>query len=160
MRATYLAVPLAALVATSGCYRYAEIPVSDLREGMSVRLEVTGVGVDRIRTTPSASLLDGFGVSGLVANTGGDTLLLSVPRTVMEANVRQRTTFHDLMLFRSEVRDARLRRLDRKRTTWTMVALGAVVAASVSFALQRGGRSTGTNQPPPPPPESRIPLFR
>jgi hypothetical protein len=160
MRATYLAVPLAALVATSGCYRYAEIPVSELREGMPVRLEVTGVGVDRIRSTPSMSLLEGFGVSGQVASVGGDTLLLSVPRTVMEANVRQRTTFQDLMLFRSEVRDARLRRLDRKRTTWAMVALGAVVAASVSLALQRGGRSTGNNPPPPPPPESRIPLFR
>jgi hypothetical protein len=162
MRAKHIAVPLAAVIASAGCYRYAEIPVSDLREGMSVQLQVSGVGVDRIRSSGSGggSLLEGFGVSGTVASLGGDTLLLSVPRTVMEANVRQRTTLHDLMLFRTEVRDVRLRRFDRQRTTWAIVTLGAVVAASVTFALQRGGRSSGTNTPPPPPPETRIPLFR
>lgn len=161
MRAKHIAVSLAAVVASSGCYRYAEIPVSELKEGMAVRLQVSGVGVDRIRSTsPSASLLEGFGVSGTVASAGGDTLLLSVPRTVLEANVRQRTTFQDLILFRTEVRDAQLRRFDRQRTTWAMVALGAVVAASVTFALQRGGRSSGSSQPPPPPPETRIPVFR
>jgi len=160
MRAKHFAVPLAVAVASSGCYRYAEIPVSDLTEGMSVRLQVSGVGVDRIRNSAGANLLDGFGVSGTVASLGGDTLLVSVPRTIMEANVRQRTTMQDLMLFRTEVREARRRQFDRKRTTWSIVALTAVVAASVSFALQRGGRSQGTTQPPPPPPEIRIPLFR
>jgi len=160
MRAKHLAVPLAVAIASSGCYRYAEIPVSDLTEGMSVRLQVSGVGVDRIRNSAGANLLDGFGVSGTVASLGGDTLLVSVPRTIMEANVRQRTTMQDLMLFRTEVREARRRQFDRKRTTWSIVALTAVVAASVAFALQRGGRSQGTTQPPPPPPEIRIPLFR
>jgi hypothetical protein len=162
MRAKRLTLPLAALLASTGCYRYAEIPVSDLKQGMSVRLQVSGVAVDRIRNSSSASLslLDGFGVSGTVAGLGGDSLLVSVPRTVMEANVRQRTTVQDLLLFRTEVRDIQLRQFDRKRTTWAVVALGAVVAASVTFALQRGGRSQGTTQPPPPPPETRIPVFR
>lgn len=161
MRATFLLLPLTVVVGATGCYRYAEIPVADLRPGMSVRLQLSGTGVDRIRNGGSSDfrLLNGFEVSGTLSRAAADSLLLSVPTTVMEANVRQRTALQDLLLFRSEVGGARIRRFDRTRTTWTVVALGVAAAVSVTVALQRGGRAGGTIPPPPPPPETRIPLL-
>ena len=160
MRSTLPALTLLTLFLTTGCYRYSEVPVAELAPGMSVRVNVSGTGVDRLSNGDSgqARLLKGMAASGTVSRAGTDSLVLAVPVTVMEANVRQRTALRELALLRSEVRAARLRRFDRTRTTWTFVALGIAAAASVTFALQRGGRAGGTIPPPPPPPEHRIPL--
>lgn len=160
MRSTLPVLSFLTLFLTTGCYRYSEIPVADLSPGMTVRVSVSATGVDRLSSGDSgqARLLRERSVSGAVARADADSLVLAVPVTVMEANVRQRTALRDLALLRSEVRDARLRRFDRTRTTWTFVALGIAAAASVTFALQRGGRAGGTIPPPPPPPDNRIPL--
>ncbi len=151
---------VAVVSSLAGCYRYSEVPVGDLTTGMSVRLRLTGAGVDRLGGNDSgqARLVNGQTVSGTVTRSSADSLVVAVPVNVMEANVRQRTALQDFSLLRSDVREARLRQFDRTRTTWTVVALGAAVAASVGFALQRGGRAGGTIPPPPPPPEQRFPL--
>lgn len=153
-------VLVAVVICLSGCYRYAAIPVPDLTTGMSVRLRLTGAGADRLGGSDSgqARLVNGQTVSGTVSRASAESLVVAVPVSVMEANVRQRTALRDFSLLRSDIRDARLRRFDRTRTTWAVVALGAAVAASVTFALQRGGRAGGTIPPPPPPPEQRSPL--
>jgi hypothetical protein len=153
-------IVVAIVTSLAGCYRYSEVPIGDLTTGMSVRLRLTGAGVDRLGGNDSnqARLVNGQTVSGTVARASAESLVVAVPVSVMEANIRQRTALQDFALLRSDVREARLRQFDRTRTTWTVVALGAAVVASVGLALQRGGRAGGTIPPPPPPPDHRFPL--
>lgn len=144
--------------AMTGCYRYAPVPVTDLTPDMTVRLELSAVAVDRLRHAPdsSAKLLDGFTVSGTVSQLRGDSVLLSVPTSYMEANVRLETQLHSLALLRSELERAQSRRLDRTRTTWTGVAIGLLGAGAVAYVLNHGGRSNGTTPKPPDPPENLL----
>ena len=146
------------LGAVAGCYSYAPVPVAQLTPDMTVRLELSAVAVDRLRTGPDslARLVDGFKVSGTVSRLQGDSLVLAVPTSYMEANVRLRTQMHDLPILRSEVRRVSSRQLDRKRTTWTSVAVGAIGAAAVVYVLNHGGESTGGNGKPVDPSEIRL----
>jgi hypothetical protein len=117
-----------------GCYRYAPVPVESLTPDMSVRLELSAVAVDRLRRGPDslARLVDGFTVSGTVSQLRGDSVLLAVPMSFMEANVRLRTQMHDLPILRSDVQGVTSRRLDRARTTWAGVAIGVVAAGATA----------------------------
>jgi hypothetical protein len=127
-------------------------------------MELSAVAVDRLRAGPDSlrRLVNGFNVSGTVSRLGSDTLLLAVPTSYMEANVRLKTQLHELPLLRSDVQRVQSRRLDRARTTWTGIALGVVAAASAAYVVNRGGRSTGGIPKPGDPPEMIIPasLFR
>jgi hypothetical protein len=148
------------LGAATGCYRYVSVPVAELAPDMPVRMRLSAVAVDRLRAQPdsAARLLDGFSVSGTVSQLGSDTVLLAVPKSFMEANVRLKTEQHALRLLRSDVQYAESRRLDRARTTWTGVALGVVAAASAVYVLNRGGRSSGSNPKPVDPAELVVPV--
>lgn len=153
----------ASVCVTAGCYRYAAVPVSGVEQGMAVRVRLSAIAVDRIRqngTSSQARLTEGFTVKGRVAGLAADTMMVTVQTSIMDASGRPRTVDEQLSLLRSDVVNAELRRLDRKRTTWAVVALGAATAASVTVVLRRGGRSTGSTQPPVPGPEARLPLFR
>lgn len=158
VRRVFTVVAACALGASAGCYKYSAVPIGDVQPGMSVRVRLSGTEVERLRAAPQARLLEGFRVSGRIEQLGTDSLRLAVPTTVMEPNVRARTVDRDLSIVRAEVREVELRRLDRARTTWTVVALGAATIGSIAFALQRGGRATGSVPPPTGPPEIRIPL--
>jgi hypothetical protein len=152
--------PLAlAGVASVGCYRYTPVQTSELAPQMAVRVELSGVAVDRLRTSPDSltRLVNGFRVNGTVAQLAADSLLLSVPRSYMEANVRLKTQLFDLPLLRSDLQRIEARRLDKKRTTWAAVALGAATAVSISFVLNYGGRSTGSIPKPVDPTDRVIP---
>ena len=135
----------AGLTGGTGCYHYAALPVSELEPSMNVRVDLSGVAVDRLRGGPDSlsRLVDGFTVSGTVARLSADTVVVSVPKNYMEANVRLRTQLHDLPLLRSDVQRVQSRRLDRARTTWLGVGIGAVSAAAVAIVLDRGGQSSG-----------------
>jgi hypothetical protein len=156
-------IPLAALAAclgsVVGCYRYAPVQVTDLAPAMTVRMELSAAAVDRLRHGPDslARLLDGFNVSGSVSRLTADSVLLAVPTSYMEANVRLRTQLHDLPLLRSDVQRVRSRRLDRNRTAWAGVGLGVAAAASVAYVLNHGGRATGSIPKPVDPTDNRIP---
>jgi hypothetical protein len=156
-RALRGAICCAAALAT-GCYHYAPIPVAALGPGMTVKLELSAVAVDRIRQGPDslAKLVDGFTVSGTVSQLRGDSLVLSVPTSYMEANVRLRTQMHDLSLLRSDVQRVTSRQLDRARTTWTGVAFGALAAGGVAYVLSHGGDASGSNNKPVDPSEIRL----
>jgi hypothetical protein len=125
---------------------------------MTVKLELSAVAVDRIRQGPDslAKLVDGFTVSGTVSQLRGDSLVLSVPTSYMEANVRLRTQMHDLSLLRSDVQRVTSRQLDRARTTWTGVAFGALAAGGVAYVLSHGGDASGSNNKPVDPSEIRL----
>ena|SRR5688572_14915885 len=144
-RCRTVAMMAACLAGETGCYHYAALPVSELEPAMNVRMELSGVAVDRLRGGPDSlsRLVDGFRVSGTVARLSADTVVLSVPKSYMEANVRLRTQRHDLPLFRSDVQRVEFRRLNRARTTWLGVGVGVVSAAAVAIVLDRGGRSSG-----------------
>jgi len=157
-----LAGTIAVLVgASQGCYHYAPVPVTDLAPGVSVRMELSAVAVDRLRrgSDSVAKLLDGFNVSGTISRVAGDSLLVLVPTSYMEANVRLKTQEHPVALLRSDVERVRLRRLDRTRTTWIGVAAGAVAAGAVVYVLDHGGRSSGGTPKPADPPDSRSPVL-
>ncbi|MBC7894461.1 MAG: hypothetical protein H7066_03555 [Cytophagaceae bacterium] len=147
-------------VFATGCYRYQPVAVADVREGESVRLDLSAVAVDRVRrgSAEEARVLSGFNVTGKVAKLGADTLTLTVEHDMFDANARPLTINQDLRLLRTEVQGVKQRRLDRKRSTWTGVALGSAIVVSTIFAIQRGGRSTGGNPYNPTPPEIRIPF--
>jgi len=125
---------------------------------MTVRLELSAVAVDRIRRGPDslAKLVDGFTVSGTVSQLRGDSVLLSVPTSYMEANVRLRTQNHDLPILRSDVQRVSSRKLDRARTTWIGVAVGAIAAGAVAYVLSHGGESGGSSGKPVDPSETRL----
>ncbi|MGQ0647442.1 MAG: hypothetical protein ACT4P7_07700 [Gemmatimonadaceae bacterium] len=148
------------LAMTTGCYSYTHVPLGEVEPGESVRMRLSAVGVDRLRSgeDSNARLLKGFAVTGKVSRLGGDSVLLAVPTTVLEANVRPRTVEHGLTVLRSEVQQVELRRLDRTRTTWASVALGVATVTVVYLVVERGGRSSGSIPNPTSPPEARIPL--
>jgi hypothetical protein len=154
------AAGVACLLSTFGCYHYAVVPPNELAPAMEVRVELSAVGVDRIRQGPDslAKLLNGFNVSGTVSRLAGDSVLLSVPTSYMEANVRLKTQMHELALLRSELQSVRLRQLDRARTTWVGAGLGAAAALSAAYALNWGGRSKGSTTKPIDPVDTRIPV--
>ena len=153
-----LAAAAASIVGGTGCYHYAPLPVAELEPAMSVRMELSGVAVDRLRRGPDsvARLINGFGVSGTVARLNADSVVLSVPTSYMEANVRLKTQLHDLPLFRSDVQRVQWRRLDRARTTWVSVGVGVLGATAVALVLNRGGKSSGGIPKPVDPVDSRM----
>jgi hypothetical protein len=158
VRRRTLAVSAACLVGSTGCYHYAPLPVSDLEPAMAVRMELSGVAVDRLRRGPDsvARLVNGFNVTGTVARLNADSVVLSVPTSYMEANVRLKTQLHDLPLFRTEVQRVQWRRLDRARTTWVGVGIGVVGATAIALVINRGGRSSGGIPKPVDPVDSRM----
>jgi hypothetical protein len=127
---------------------------------MTVRMELSAVAVDRMRQGPDsvARLIDGFNVSGTVERLNGDSVLLSVPTSYMEANVRLKTQQHDVAVLRTDVQRVHQRRLDRARTTWVGAAVGAVAVASTVAILNGSGKSKGSVPKPVDPPESRVPV--
>jgi hypothetical protein len=128
---------------------------------MTVRVELSAAAVDRFRKGPDSlsRLIKGFQVGGAVARLSNDSLLLLVPLQFLDVDARLRTLNHDLLLFRQDMQRAQIRRLDKKRTTWLAVALGAATAASVAIVLNHGGRRSGGNDGPvDPPPEIRVPF--
>jgi hypothetical protein len=148
---------LAVCVSTASCYSYATVPASELTPSMAVRMELSGVAVDRIRSGPDSArrLLDGFKVSGTISRMAADSIVVAVEESYMEKNVRLRTQLHDLPLLKSDVRHVESRRLDRKRTTWVAVGLGVAAAASTAVVLNFGGRSSGSIPKPVDPVDSR-----
>ena len=153
-----LAVAAVCLAGGTGCYHYAPLPVTELEPAMDVRVELSGVAVDRLRQAPDsvARLVKGFNVSGTVARVNADSVVLSVPTSYMEANVRLKTQLNDLSLFRSEVRRVQWRRLDRARTTWVGVGVGVLGAATAAIVLNRGGKSSGGIPKPVDPVDIRM----
>ena len=139
----------------TACYRYAPVPVTDLTRDMPVRLDLSAVAVDRLRHGPDsvAKLVDGFTVSGTVSELRGDSVVLAVPTSYMEANVRLQTQLHNLALLRSDLERVEARRLDKTRTTWTGVAIGLLGAAAVVYVLDHNSRSNGSTPKPPDPQE-------
>ena len=156
-----LATAVLALIGSQGCYHYAPVEVSDLAPGTSVRMELSAVAVDRLRRGPDsvAKLLDGFNVSGTVSRVAGDSVLVMVPKSYMEANVRLKTEDHPVALLRSDVERVRLRRLDRAKTTWIGVAAGAVAAGAVVYVIDHGGRASGGSPKPGDVADSRSPVI-
>ena len=149
---------LCSICVAGGCYSYAAVPVESITPAMTVQLELSAVAVDRLRHGPDslARLVDGFTVSGTVSKLCGDSVLLAVPTSVMEANVRLRTQLHDLPILRSDVQGVKSRRFDRVRTTVTGVAAGVVAAGAVAYVLNHGGNSSGSNGKPVDPSEIRV----
>jgi len=155
-----LAAAAACLAFGVGCYHYAPVPVDALAPAMTVKLELSAVAVDRLRHGPDsvARLVDGFTLSGTVARLNADSVVVSVPTSYMEANVRLKTQLHEVALLRTDIQRVSQRRLDRARTTWVSAGVGAVAVASTVAVLNGGGKSKGSTPKPVDPPESRAPV--
>jgi hypothetical protein len=159
MTASKLAAALLVLL-SSACYRYGPVQVSEMEAGSSVRVRLSGDAVDRFRNGGSgqSNLLDGFSMTGRLTRVASDSVMLEVPTTVMEANVKPRTLYQGVALGRAEIQNAEIRRIDRARTTWLAVGLGAATITSIVVGIQRSGRGGATTPPGQGPPEIRIPL--
>jgi hypothetical protein len=152
----------AALLGSTACYNYQPVGVSELKPEMDVRVQLSAVGVDRIRTGPNneGRLLDNFSVSGKVSRVSADSVILSVQSsTNSDPSVRAMTFFQPLPLLRSELRSTEVRRLDRKRTTWTAVIISAAAIGASVYAITHGGEASGSTPVPGGPNEVRVPLL-
>jgi len=151
-------IAISSIGTSTGCYSYATVPVENLTPDMNVRLDLSAVAVDRLRRGPDSlsKLVDGFTVSGTVSQLRGDSVLLAVPTSALEANVRLTTRLHNLPILRSDVQGVRSRRLDKMRTTWMGVAIGAVAAGAVVYVLNHGGDASGSTSKPVDPSDIRL----
>ncbi len=153
---------VAAAIAAAGCYSYKPVTTATLAPEMTVRMQLTAAAVDRLRNGANNEqrLLDDFTVSGIVASTTADSVVVSVPTTtVPDVGARSVTFRQPVSLARTEVQRAELRTLDRKRTTWTSVIVGTLSLAAAAYAIKRGGDSSGTTPSPGGPNEVRIPFM-
>lgn len=148
---------LATLVAQAACYRNVPVELSQVTPGTPVRVQLTAVAQDRMRQeNPGGPRRESL--TGKFVRTNGDSVVIGVESTVMEANVRTRTFYSDMPMLRSDVRVVERRELDRRRTTLTVAGLSVGAIAAVLLAVEYGGKSTGTVNPGPGVPEQRIPL--
>ena len=134
-----------AIVAAAGCYRYAPIPVAQLEPGMDVRARLTATAVDRLSRGSRTGIgaLDGFTVNGTVGQIGADSVLLSVPTTVLEADYRATVLRQDIAVPRADVVAAETRRLDKWRTSLIVGGVAAGTLAVIVNARRGAGHSGG-----------------
>lgn len=152
----------AALLGATACYSYQPIQLSEIKPNTAVRVQLTGMAVEQIRSGSNneARLLDDFSVTGNVARLTGDSVVISVQTTQSsDAMTRPVTFFQPLSLARSDLRSAEVRRLDRKRTTIAATVLGALSIGAAVYAIANGGEASGTAPSPGGPNEVRIPLL-
>jgi hypothetical protein len=149
-----------AQLATAGCYRYIDVPVSTLQPGADVRARLSAVAVDRLREGGNGvgRLIEDFTVSGKVSRLPSDSLVLEVPFAQADATIRGPSMLASVALARGDLRSTELRQIDRSRTTLTVVAIGVAAVAFAVFAVNRGGKSLGTIPPPGGPTETRLPF--
>jgi len=154
------AVMLASVLAfTSACYQYVDVPVTQLQPGMDLRAQVSGVGVERLRSGGEAQsrVLKEFALNGTVVSTEGDSVLFSIPTSFYEGDFRAGVLTQEVVLSRSELVRAETRRLDRTRTAFVAVGAGAA-AIYVIMSVNRGGGASGGIPVHGGPGETRIPL--
>jgi hypothetical protein len=150
---------LVAIVAAAGCYHYAPIPVPQLEPGMDVRARLTATAVDRLSRGSRTGIgaLDGFTVSGTVGQIGSDSVLLSVPTTVLEAGYRATVLRQDIAVARADVVAAETQRLDKWRTG---LIVGGVAAGTLAVIIntRRGAGHSGGIPVIGGPSETRAPV--
>jgi len=156
------ALAVLALASSTACYSYQPIQLSEIKPNTSVRVQLTGMAVEQLRSGKNneARLLEDFSVSGNISRLTGDSVVLSVQTTQSsDAMTRPVTFYQPLPLARSDFRSVEVRKLDRKRTTITSVVLGALAVSAATYAIIHGGEASGTTPPNGGPNEVRVPLF-
>lgn len=148
-----------AIVPTIGCYEFTAIPVSDLRPGVHVRTQISGAGLDRLRRGPEGQAVDlrSLTINGHVSEVGADSVLLRVPRTLLEADFRAQIVNQHVQLARSEVASVSSRQLNRRKTAFLVAGLAALGTAVV-IGVHNGAGASNPIVSPGGPPETRIPL--
>lgn len=156
LRRVLLAV---AVTPTLGCYEFTAISVSDLRPGVDVRTQISGAGLDRLRRGPEGQAVDlrSLTISGQVAAVGSDSVLLRVPRTLLEADFRAQVVNQHVQLARSEVTSVSSRQLNRRKTAFLVAGLAALGTAVV-IGVHNGAGASNPIVSPGGPPEQRIPF--
>ena len=156
------ALLLGAAASTTGCYTYRSVAVADLEPLQQASLPVGTVAQpvngDRGELHPDGHLR--FEVGGTVASAGGDSVVVSVPsNTPTDPSMRAMTFRQPVTLRRSDVERIELRTLDRRKTTWAAVTIGALSVTAAVFAIRRGGEATGSTPVPGGPNEARVPAL-
>jgi len=162
LRAVPAVVATAALSLASACFSYQPAQVAELTPTTNVRIELTAPGVERLRngSNNEARLLRDFSLDGKLAQVNGDSLVVNIPTTTTpDAGARAMTFSQPVTIARTEVRRSEVRVLDRKRTTITSIAIGTLSLAAAIYAIDRGGRSSGTTPVPGGPNEIRLPAL-
>lgn len=157
-----LLLPTALLAASSlagaGCYSYVPTRLETLPPGSSVRMEITGVAVDRLRPMRFTASPN---VEGIMVQRDGDRLEVdALIRTVDAVGI---TAIHTqrLTLDQDEVRAVSFRRLDTLKTGIAVGGVGVALGGTL-YILFRGSLGSTTDYQPPvdfaPALRFRIPL--
>lgn len=152
-------VVLVVLLPMTGCYTYAEVPLTSLSPGVQARLRFSQDGFGRVvnqaamNGVPIESFdLTARGVVGRVVAAGGETMTLQLRGAggaVFDAQVPV-----------VAIEESALRRFNAKRTVLAVAAVAALTAAT--FAT---GVIGGTTSSTPPPggddfaPRHSVPIF-
>jgi hypothetical protein len=154
-----LALLLALIAATPACFEYSQVPVTDLQAGMDVRAQISGMGAERLLRggEAQARVLDGFTVNGIVLGMRSDSVLISVPTIYYEGDYRARTLTQEVLLSRTELVGAQVRRLNRTRTTVVTAGVGVALIAAI-LATRQGAGANGGIPVHGGPAEHRIPV--
>jgi hypothetical protein len=146
---------LALAAGSSGCYRYAPIPIESVRPGENVQVRLTEAAATR--------LVSEFGaftqrLEGPLAPAAGDSLSISVTVGREYNGMPLEGMRQSLFLGRSEVTEVRRRELSRSRTALVGVGTLAAFALLINGVVQMSddNPNSGESPPPPPPPGVRA----
>jgi len=132
MKRASLAV--AASVLLSSCFSYIPIEPGDVEPGVSVRARVSPAAGARI--APLLGATDARKLDGTVITRSADTMIVEVPTVVTDNREFGRTPNQRVSIFRSDLIELEVRKLDRMRTMGLIGGAAVVLGTALINALQ------------------------
>jgi len=134
LRAMKRFVAVAASVVLSGCFSYIPIEPGDVEPGVSVRARVSPAAGARI--APLLGATDARKLDGTVITRSADTMIVEVPTVVTNNGEFGRTPNQRVSIFRSDLIELEVRRLDRMRTMGLIGGAAVVLGSALVSALK------------------------
>lgn len=152
-----LLVPLLMTAVTAGCYRYTPVQLPAVPADEEVRVRFTDPAISRLSTQLGrvAEQLD-----GRVQDSGGDSLLVSVPVGRFAVDPRFSSLEQRITIARSEVAEVRQRKLSLGRTALATAGVVGAFVILIKAIVQEEDPNTGGGYVPPPPPPAEYRGFR
>lgn len=147
----WVAWPVLALTAASGCYRYVPVPNGDLNPGAAYRGYLTPEGSQRIAPYVGQDV-ERF--DGRVVSVLDTAYLVAMGATVRRGDPRSLIwSGEQINVPRTAVSRFELRELDRPKTlrAVALYAVGMVAASYLWFSVKGGAAGNCCIEPPPPP---------
>jgi hypothetical protein len=129
----------------AGCFSYVPVTTGAAPTGTELRVELSSEGTTMLSQTLGARVI---AVDGQLASASGDNAMVIAPQWVQTTDgLRERWTGAPTFAFpRTYFTTVERRALDRRRTTFAVIAIGASIA-TIGTAVMRGGGSESGRDP-------------